>query len=345
MLVPTLPATGTFISNCKYPSAKAYRNRLKIALDLPPIEPRPPIPPRIYKRLYTHLSNILPSSAPAGRTVAGRRTPNSKIREVGSSPASGSRVPSRATPTKERSLAQFRTPSKADPGTPTKSTGKKTAITPQDGIHPWIQPTARFLCQETDQKKLAPTIFAGMESIVAPNGRRTADEWVLGNITGLLAAFYFSVTAKARELTSEGTGKEYNAQRKEIIALLTRARKEVTISGLDDDSWDGWRGIKVKDFDEAVSKVNDSGWLAGDWYHGIADIIQTNQRSYAADTDMLDGDEAAANMQIKRADTMFQDKYDYLSEGKRLDYALWKKSILAKIESRAAGTAMEIDTQ
>lgn len=251
-------------------------------------------------------------------------------------------MPSRATPTKERSLAQFRTPSKADPGTPTKSTGKKTAFAPRDGIHPWIQPVTRFLCQETEKKKLAPAIFAGMESIVAPNGRRTTDEWVLNNVTSLLAALYFAVITKSRDFTLEVATGNFVEQKKDMLALLARARKEVLIGDLGDDAWDGWRVNKVKDLDEAVSKVNERVWLSGDWWHGIADIMQSSQRNYTADTNMLDGDEVTTN---KRADTMFQDKYDYLSEAKRLDYAVWKQSILAKIESRAAGTAMEIDTQ
>ncbi|KAK7977022.1 hypothetical protein PG996_003094 [Apiospora saccharicola] len=103
--------------------------RLKTSLDLPPIQARPPVPPRIYKRLYTHLDHILPANAVA---KSGRvRTPSSKLREAQGlfgSTATIERTHNRGTPTKESSLAQFR--SKTD-GTPTKSTSaKKGLVTP-----------------------------------------------------------------------------------------------------------------------------------------------------------------------------------------------------------------------
>ncbi|KAM5342979.1 hypothetical protein ACJ41O_013945 [Fusarium nematophilum] len=334
-----------------YACANIACDRLKISLDLPPIEPRPPIPPRIYKRLYAHLDNILPSSASTpSRTASGRvRTPSSRFRDVGSSPASGSRpLPSRGTPTKDQSLAQFRTPSKADPGTPTKSTGKKEALSSDHSLHPWIKPVTRFLCEETDHKKLAPTILAGMEVIVTPGGRRTEDEWVLQSTSALFAAVYFFVTMRVRALASgEAIDREgYVPLRKDILALLVQARKEVTVRGFDEeDAWDGWSNLKTKEFDDAVARVNERGWLTGDWYQGIADVVKLTQRSQLDDVEMFD-DETIPKMQVKKADTMFQDKYDFLSEAKRADYVHWKEEMLAKIALlTTAGAAMEVDTQ
>lgn len=271
-------------------------------------------------------------------------------------------MPSRATPTKEASLSRFRT---GEPGTPSKSSGKKAALAPENEFPVWIQPVARFLCQETDHKKLGPTILAGMESIIVPGGRKTEDEWVLQNSSALLAAIYFYVTVKVKDLASlkalslgsdiamkinnllpgEAIDSAYYApQRKEILALLARARKEVTIPEFEEGSaWYGWTNIKTKDFDEAITKVNERDWLKGDWYHEIADVFKLTQRGAFDDVDMLDDDLASAQAQVKRADTMFQDKYDYLSEAKRADYIAWKKSILAKIDSKAMTVPMEID--
>ncbi|KAH6977097.1 origin recognition complex subunit 6-domain-containing protein [Ilyonectria sp. MPI-CAGE-AT-0026] len=333
-----------------YACANIACDRLKITLDLPPIEPRPPIPPRIYKRLYAHLDNILPNSASTPRTPSGRvRTPSGRLRDLGTSPASATRVPSRATPTKERSLAQWRTPSKAGDGTPMKSASKATDSVPENGFHPWIQPATRFICQETNHKKLAPTILAGMEAIIAPGGRKTDDEWVLQNTTVLFAAIYFFVTMRIRALASgEAIDRDgYVPQRKEILALLTRARKEVTVLGLDDDdAWNGWSKPKTTEFDDAVAKVNERGWLTGDWYQGITDVVKLTQRSQGDDTDMVD-EEAMPTVQIKRADTMFQDKYDFLSETKRADHRVWKDEMLAKIVQLTAtgAAAMELDTK
>ncbi|KAM0430493.1 hypothetical protein ACHAPT_005840 [Fusarium lateritium] len=334
-----------------YACANIACDRLKITLDLPPIEPRPPIPPRIYKRLYAHLDNILPNSATTpGRTTSGRtRTPSSRFRDIGSSPASGSRpMPSRGTPTKDQSLAQFRTPLKGDAGTPTKSTGKKAAVSSEHALHPWIKPTTRFLCEETDHKKLAPTILAGMEAIVTPGGRRTEDEWVLQHITALFAAIYFFVTMRVKALASgEAIDREgYIPLRKEILALLTRARKEVSVRGLDEDeAWDGWSSLKSKEFDDGVARVNERAWLTEDWYQGIADVVKLTQRSQFDDVEMLD-EETMPKMQVKKADTMFQDKYDLLSEAKRADFTHFKEDMLARIALlTTAGAAMEVDTK
>ncbi|KAI1054337.1 hypothetical protein LB506_010283 [Fusarium annulatum] len=331
-----------------YACANIACDRLKITLDLPPIEPRPPIPPRIYKRLYTHLDNILRSNSTPTRATPGRtRTPGSRFRDADNSPASGSRpLPSRATPTKEQSLAQFRTPTKGATDTPTKSTRKKEAFA-RVNLQAWIHPTTRWVCAETDHKKLAPTILAGMENIITPAGRRTDDEWVLQNPTALFAAIYFFVTMRVKALASgEGIDREgYVPLRKEILALLARARSEVTVKDLaDEDAWEGWSTVKSKDFDDAVAKVNERAWLTGDWYQGIADVVKLSQRSHLEDVEMQN-EETIPKMQIKKADTMFQDKYDFLSEAKRTKYMHWKEDMFTKIVlSTAQGAAMEVDT-
>ncbi|KAH6885802.1 origin recognition complex, subunit 6 [Thelonectria olida] len=332
-----------------YACANIACDRLKIQLNLPPIDPRPPIPPRLYKRLYAHLDNILPNSASAPRTPSGRvRTPSSRLRNLDSSPASATRVPSRATPTKEMSLAQFRTPNKTAAGTPAKSASKTSAITIENTLPPWIQPTTRFICQETNYKKLAPTILAGIEAIVTPAGQKTEDEWVLQNVTALLAAIYFYVTMRVRALASgEAIDRDgYVPLRKEILAILARARQEVTVRGLEEsDAWHGFSNLKTKEFDDAVAKVNERGWLNDDWYQGIADVVKLTQRSQFDDVDMGD-EEAMPKVQIKRAGTMFQDKYDFLSETKRADYSVWKESMLAKIFAlTTTNAAMELDTE
>ncbi|KAF5655550.1 origin recognition complex subunit 6 [Fusarium sp. NRRL 25303] len=331
-----------------YACANIACDRLKITLDLPPIEPRPPIPPRIYKRLYTHLDNILRGNSTPTRATPGRtRTPGSRFRDADNSPASGSRpLPSRATPTKEQSLAQFRTPTKGVTDTPTKSTRKKEAFA-RVNLQAWIHPTTRWVCAETDHKKLAPTILAGMENIITPAGRRTDDDWVLQNLTALFAAIYFFVTMRVKALVSgEGIDREgYVPLRKEILALLARARSEVTVKDLaEEDAWEGWSTVKSKDFDDAVAKVNERAWLTGDWYQGIADVVKLSQRSHLEDVEMQN-EETIPKMQIKKADTMFQDKYDFLSEAKRTKYMHWREDMFAKIAlSTAQGAAMEVDT-
>ncbi|KJZ80462.1 hypothetical protein HIM_00312 [Hirsutella minnesotensis 3608] len=314
-----------------YACANIACERLKISLNLPPIEPRPPIPPRIYKRLYTHLDNILPnpSATPrASRTRAGGPT---------NSPVTSSRpLPSRGTPSRESALSQFRTPSKPVRQSATRPTGK------EDGsglsgttLPPWVQAVARFLCNETDNAKFAPSVLAGIEFIQASRGQTpNQDDWVKSHATDLVAAIFFFVVTRVRALASDATidREGYIPLRKEIISQLIRARSEVEASDADESVfWRGWRSLKAKDFDAAVSYINGQEWLNGDWYEGIADIVNMTP---GADLDAAASVDRGSEDSVptRRADTMFQDKYDFLSEARRTEYSAWKVKILARID-------------
>ncbi|KAL7812541.1 origin recognition complex, subunit 6 [Trichoderma gracile] len=311
-----------------YACAHIACNRLRIPLDLPTIEPRPPIPPKVYKRLYTHLDNVLPNTSASGRRTR-------RQREVGDSPASQTRpVPSRPEPTKEASLAQFRKQAvSSNPNTPTKSR-RHSHISVQDSeIYPWVQPVIRHLCAGSGHKKLAPSMLAGMESILLSGGRRTKNAWAWENTTALCAAIIFFVAMRVSDADLEQAMQPqiYEPARAEVLGQLSRARQEVEVKGVEPDVlWQGWTDLNNDEFDVAVSKVRDSGWLEADWYHGIADVIN---RDLPQDGDVEHGhdEDDAAQGQQQRADTMFQDKYDYLSEGRRAEYRAWKEATLARI--------------
>ncbi|KAM0322984.1 hypothetical protein ACHAQA_009083 [Verticillium albo-atrum] len=326
-------------------------DRLKITLNLPPIESRPPIPPRIYKRLYSHLDNILPHNV-SSRTPGKNGTPRSRHREPDTT-ASGRPLPSRATPSKEKTLAQFR----SGANTPTKSTGRAVVPVDKSALHPWIQPTIRFLCKASGNAAFAPTLLAGVECAVVPGGRRTRDPWVLDNLTALVAAFYFFIVQQVRVLaTGERiTPDNYLPVRTEVMALLTRARAELVVGkGLEEeDAWEGWQAIRRRDFDAVMGEVTNKGFLQEDWFTGLSDLIARGgleaageeEGEEAADGGAV-GDEVRPTKQtIRRADTMFQDRYDYLSEDKRKDYRLWKEGILRRIEQEEQGRreAMDVD--
>ncbi|KND94381.1 hypothetical protein TOPH_00933 [Tolypocladium ophioglossoides CBS 100239] len=330
-----------------YACANIACDRLKITLDLPPIEPRPPIPPRIYKRLYTHLDNILPRPSATPRPTR-NRTPSSRQLDLGSSPASGSRpLPSRGTPSKESSLSRFRTPSKAGADTPSKPTRNGTTPKSTTGLHPWIQPVIRYLCTGAGNRALAPTVLAGIEFVVAPVGRRTDDVWVNKHVTDLVAAIYFFVIMRVRAITSgAGIDREgYVPLRKEILALLSQARNDVIIKDMDEEgAWDGWKELKSREFDAAVAHVNDRDWLAGDWYKGIVDIVASTR---GGDADMAGegGEDSGVQVPARRADTMLQEKYDLISEARRSDFTAWKNDMLSKInQASATNGAMEVDS-
>lgn len=324
--------------------------RLKITLNLPPIEPRPPIPPRIYKRLYNHLDNILPatatSSTPGRGTPRGEggriRTPSTKLREAAQNPLGTSPLAnkSRATPTKEKSLAQFRaTPTGTLSKTRTPATASRTPKPPPSGpLPPWVRPTLRFVCSEVGPRRIGPVVMAGFESIVAPHGKRTEDGWVNGNLVALLGALYLYVW---RGVTSPGgqdlDPAKFVSFRKSLVRALSKAREavEVTSKAGDEDGepWAGWYDVRIKDLDTAALRTNRHGWLEMDWAAGIEDLVRAGQGVNEADEEETGDDDARPEVgQIRRADTMFQERYDYLSERKRKEYAIWKEGILRRIK-------------
>ncbi|VUC35161.1 unnamed protein product [Clonostachys rosea] len=319
-----------------YACANLACNRLKVTLDLPPIQARPPIPPRIYNRLYTHLDNIIP--APSSTPRRGRPRKGADL-------ASETRpTPSRATPTKEQSLAKFRTPAKGDAGTPSKSTG---AANP-GALPVWVKPVIKFICSETGQLAIAPTIVAAIDAIIAPGGRRARDEWVNQNIAPILGAIYFYVTIKLVALsTGQPMTKEpFSAQRREILKLLSRAREETTVNAPSgQDPWAEWEDTKPREFNSAVNQMEEQGWLDSDWFKGLDELVGAKRWDVVA-APAEDEDDMAKPIQIRRADTMFQEKYDYLSEERKADYNAWRHKMLQKItDSRTNSGAMEIDTQ
>ncbi len=202
--------------------------------------------------------------------------------------------------------------------------------------------------------------MSGFESIVAPQGKRTTDEWVNGNLVALLGALYLYVW---RGVTSHGKDldqAEYVRFRKALVTALKKARETVeippskTVGGDDDDEvgpWVGWTDIRVKDLDTAALRINRHGWLEMNWAAGIQDLVRMEEE--AEDRDMADeADTRPEPRQVRKADTMFQERYDYLSERRRKDYAIWKQGILARIKELERDTppqqakgedAMDID--
>ncbi|KAJ3489415.1 hypothetical protein NLG97_g5999 [Lecanicillium saksenae] len=328
-----------------YACANIACDRLKIPLDLPPIEPRPPVPPRIYKRLYSHLDSILPTTSSGARRSSGRaRTQVAKFGADDGAASSPARpIPSRGTPTKEQSLSQFR--KSATPKGKQKAAGPD-GQSERTGLPPWVAPVIRFFCIETGSKKLAPTMLAGTESILFPGGQKMEEEWARGQTTEVLAAVLYHVTARFQAITTGAAidGDSYAPIRKEILGILGKARKEVVFIGAEDaGAWDGWATVKPKDFDAMVEAAKENDWLDSDWYRGINEVVQNIADG---DVNMDEGDEGAQESGGRRADTMFQDRYDFLSDSRRADYKPWKQAQLARIDKiLAENGAMEVDVQ
>lgn len=218
---------------------------------------------------------------------------------------------------------------------------------------------------EEGSPDLVPTIMAGLESIIIPYHRRTKDEWVNLHLTSLVGAIYWFVSESARlapgeEMTPESSQARYKSVRKEVLAVLRRAQSGVEVpsgrskkaQAIEEERtvfWDGWQdGIKAANLDEAVTEVTNRGWLNSDWYRSI-EFLRDRHGGPQDDADDSLGEDPAATAaaaQITKADTMLQDKFDYLSERRRADYRRWKRDILQRIEllQRSEGTeTMEVD--
>jgi origin recognition complex subunit 6 len=340
-----------------YACAHIACERLKTSLDLPPIQARPPVPPRIYKRLYTHLDHILPTNSVA---QGGRiRTPSGRVREVGGLFGSGSaqRTRERATPTKDASLAQFR--SKGN-GTPSKSTGKATVSPAKrkaasaNSLPPWVRPAIQSVCTQLDGQRVGRTVLAGMQTIIVPQGRRSPDEWVNTHITPLLAAIYFMVSSRVTILESSGEGvrkDQYGAMSREIVQALQQAREEVDVKDEDDeDFWQGWSDVARKDVDEAVKKITENAWKDDEWFTGIDELVANTQGAKDADDDVGmndsdNGDFDGGKTHMQRGDTLLQGRW-VMTERKREEYRIWKDGILKRIEEMeiAGHGGMDVDT-
>ncbi|KAI2610772.1 uncharacterized protein GGS25DRAFT_163559 [Hypoxylon fragiforme] len=339
-----------------YACAHIACERLKIKLDLPPIQSRPPVPPRIYKRLYTHLDKVLPANT-VGRSGSGRTT-RPKVRDSGIL-GSGERTHSRAAPTKEESLAKFRSPAATKgQNTPNRSAGKPPSLPAKKNaggsistLPAWVRPTIQFMCKELEEERIGRTVLAGMQTIATPHGKRTKDEWVNDNLTSLLAAIYFLISSKlyVLEKGKELDNPQYIKMRKAILKALSQAQDNVNIVGMDEDElWIGWADMRSKDLDGAVAKIVENKWQREEWFAGIENLVKPSDVTvHDGDIEMEDGDGRpfSEKLHLKRGDTMLQNRWNMTDE-KREEYNAWKTNVLLRIEEieRSPGTDMEVDT-
>lgn len=338
-----------------YACAHIACERLKISLDLPPIQVRPPIPPRLYKRLYSHLDNVLPSTSMGG---TGRtRTPTSKAKELGLF-GSAQRIPSRATPTKDSSLAKYRSPAAKGDSTPTKSASKPPLIPAKrkaggisNTLPAWIRPTVQLLCKELDQDLIGRTVLAGMQTIVAPQGRqKTKDPWVNAHLTPLLAAVYCLVAGQLYVLVhgKDLDNRQYAKIRKSILGVMEHAQEMVEVKGMDEDElWIGWTDVTSKDVDTAMAEIIKKGWQKGEWFAGFEDLVRRSERNAGGSSDgsadKHEDTKISEKLHVQRADTMFQSKWD-MTDQKRREYQEWKDEMLQQIAviERSQVTSTEV---
>ncbi|KAI9721989.1 MAG: hypothetical protein M1812_001948 [Candelaria pacifica] len=332
-----------------YACANIACERLKQSLNLPKIEPRPPCPPRVYKKLYQYLERTLPA-----RTQVPVRTPKASAaaRSTPTSTPIKPRTPSKQTPTK--------------PATPRKR-GIQHGANPSE-VPTWIMPTIRKLCIALGVPAAPAHVLAGVSSILtlpAPSndGKRTAVAGQrIDNVPALIVAVLFYVTTRLSG--KETSAEEYPKEREAAIGALERIEVE--------------RGdreeISAEDVDDWMRDISAGGWIGLDWFENI--VQGAGLGLSGRDMEVEDEEEAVEARMPKqlrfsalsppKLDTLqtglgtmvsivvaydkifqltlvkMQDRYDYLSEAKRMDYLEWKKGILSRIEQIEREQVIEI---
>ncbi|KFY89612.1 hypothetical protein V500_05591 [Pseudogymnoascus sp. VKM F-4518 (FW-2643)] len=345
-----------------YVCAHIACERLKSTLNLPQIEPRPPVPPRVYTKLYTYLSTALaarPQRTPkkverledAQPPPSKAKTPARRKSNPASTTTTGLPLPSRPTPTKERSLAAFRPPKKSRKSE--LSHGGRGREIPA-----WIRPMVRGLCEELKAKGATAHVLAGVGSVLTlPTPKpEKGDKKEKEKIPALVAAVY--VLVHTRLTGKEVNGKEYVALRRSILAgfnLLRYDAKMVEKVEKEEEGeagWEGYTDVVGKDVDAWLMQLSTRGWVGLDWFENIesgsgVEGPQTRDEPMDdAEDEDADEDDDGEEESIMGLGTMMQERVDYLSARKREEYQIWKDGILEKIEEieMARGETEAMDT-
>ncbi|ESZ95653.1 hypothetical protein SBOR_3954 [Sclerotinia borealis F-4128] len=321
-----------------YACANLACERLKTILNLPKIEPRPPVPPRVYRKLYAYIEDSLATVTPRKRSRIedngdgngngnGHATPSRKS-SLAQTPKRNTPgrndtpiktilpLPQRSTPSKTKSLASFRTPKK----------GLRYEKRDERKIPRWIGVVGRELCGKLGMKEATPHVLAGVESLIFWEGEeeRRGEEW--------------------EALSDE----DFKGNRVRALGVLKEARRDEEVERkVGDGGWEGWdlpedededtdqeneddgegKRSNEDDVNNWVAEIVGKGCLEMEWYQNIIgaddsvdedDEDEDQEREEALD----EGERALVREHEMRygLGTMRQKKVDYLSEEKKAAY-------------------------
>ena len=317
-------------------------NRSKLALDLPKITPRPPVPPKVYKKVLGYISSALSATSTPSRGAAKFRN------DISNSPLS--------------------TPSKTvRPGPPsTPRTGKSSRVLSdhqgleEEEVPEWIMPAVRALCKALKWPEAAPHVFAGISSVLkaqkelqtemrTPSRKRkriygnSADDIARariteGDYTALITVIVFYTISKL-DVASE----PHDSVQQRRLAIKTLAKYDSQQAQQEDDA--------IANI-ERLTQEAQNGWLDMEWYRNISKNDDANgndaaEVSHSVEDELADDSDAViTGRQAKKlmADdgttsfrgglgTMFNDSTDWLSEARKADYVAWKSRIISEINA------------
>ncbi|KAL8817230.1 MAG: hypothetical protein Q9223_003897 [Gallowayella weberi] len=309
-----------------YACAHIACERLKRGVGLPKIQPRPPCPPKVYQKLYRHLNSAL---------------------------AEGTRMNTRVSKSHEAV-----TPTKALPVTPRKPVRtspriqysgrqeRKRETTILEEVPSWGMKAIRGLCKRLGAPAAPPHVFAGVSSILTmprpfEQSVEVEEMEVLRSMSveALIITVYVVVRTRLSGVHTDP--KAYSAQKDQAWTVMSELRGHK-------DSPDA---LKSTDVDKWMREIGSGRWTELDWFANVKEGaglgIDDPQVEHVHDSDdsNVDGDETLVHGKRNAGGlvaekpylqpglgTMMQARVDYLSDEKRADYKLWKKSILARIE-------------
>lgn len=325
----------------EYVCANIACERLKRSLNLPKIQPKPPIPPRSYRKLYEYFDRTLVIS----RTKAAIPTPTHPQVPVGrNTPIT------KSTQNTPSNITSIDTSERRPP----RSLGRRRGLlvdNTEKTIPNWIRPLINAICISLESPAAAPHVLAGVTTILTvpspsalllrsqkgPKPAHAPEQDKTDKIPALIAAVFVHVCTKLRGETTSGA--EYYTGKNPIVRSFNKAKKSLVERGFEMEGWEDFVGIDV---DAWLKEIPDKRWVDLDWFSNI-------ELGAGVDGDVRgEGELGTEERQVEKRPSggtslrgMLQNSVDYLSEEKRKEYQVWRSGIMRRIEEIEAEDGYE----
>lgn len=181
-----------------------------------------------------------------------------------------------------------------------------------------------------------PHVLAGVESILTLPPPAGGNVQVDGKLPALIAAVWFFVVTRMRGPSQQGV--ENMVRKTKVREVLAAAREDDLVLrkvGEEEDSWKGWeRDIRERDVNDWRKEILRASWKEGDWYRNI-------DEGAGVDGEMEEIDEEMGKEEERKERKVLRDRYDYLSEANRQEFAQWKSVVFAKIDDLIKGGTLD----
>lgn len=318
-------------------------HRLKMSLNLPAVNPRPPVPPRAYKKVFAYISSALSNDQPSSR------------------PQSAANTPSR-TPSKRKFDALQRTPqsspTKAQSIQTRRSSRKQPTVQDDEDYLPeYTMLAIRSVCQRLRMPYAAPHVFTGVSSIVKLQSERASDAQTQAitpsrkkvrrsgatlaesearvveiNETTIPALIVCVALMTIAELSAEAPTKEETAVQKELAIMALRGV-------VPDELADGYASPLWGNITALQAMAPQAGWAGMQWFLNIEPPEDRGDLPpEEADLDGIDWNGAESTAEPSSVDLRVRFgnvkavAIDWLSEERKAQYAIWRAGIMAEIE-------------